>query len=519
MPLSGKSAAAVRDSAEAYLAWLNQQSDEFGLADLAWTASVARSHFDFRDGVVFRDSDSLRQHLSAIAGAIEPDPAQRAARVAFVYTGQGNQWVGMGEALYRQEPVFRQVMDHCERYILEERGVSLLDVMFGNPGAEGDLDEPRWTQPAIYALECALTALWRSLGIEPVAVLGHSLGEIAAAQAAGVFTLEEGMRFASARGRLMGDLPRPGAMAVVFAPAAAVEERVSDWQAEHPDSDLCIGVDNGAHQVISGPEQEVHAFADQLESGGISVRRLRPSPAYHSPLVEPALDDLQAVFDRISVSLPAVPLVSNVTGKSVAPEQSMNGSYWRQHARSPVQFRACVETLAADLAVDAVIELGPHAILGPLVSLNWPQGAGVADSPLVLQSLLRPSFDGSEPERAEAFVSAVAGAYRAGLALDFRGLFAGEERRKINIPGYPFQRRRFWVPAPQRRVSEDSHPLLGAKHESPRGEVMFETEMFPTEPPWLADHRVYGQGDNARRPVRRNGRRRPVDGGSNRSGC
>ncbi len=493
LPLSGKSQAALRDSARNYLSWLDDCGRESLLADLAWSASVSRSHFDFRDGVVFRDADSLRSGLEAIANAPDTAASPRAARVAFVYTGQGNQWVGMGESLYRQEPVFREVLDRCDRYILEERGTSLLDVMFGRPGAEADLDEPRWTQPAIYTLECALTALWRSVGIEPVAVLGHSLGEIAAAQAAGVFTLEEGMKFASARGRLMGDLPAAGAMAAIFAPADRVAAAVSDWQAAHAGSSLCIGVDNGAHQVISGPEKEIHALADQLESNGVSLRRLRPSPAYHSPLVEPALDELQAVFDDIAVSPPSVSLVSNVTGKPVADEQGMDGAYWRRHARQPVQFRGCVETLASDLDVDAVIELGPHAILGPLVSLNWPPGTATADTPLVLQSFLRPSFDGSEPERADAFVSAVAGAYRAGLPVNFRALFAGESRRKIKIPGYPFQRRRFWTPAPQRRVAEDSHPLLGTKHESPRDEVMFETEMFPSDPAWLDDHRVYGR--------------------------
>ncbi len=493
LPLSGKSADALRDTARANLAWLDEHEAEAGLADLVWSGSVARSHFDFRDGVVFRDEAALREGLEAIADATDPAFLPRAARVAFVYTGQGNQWVGMGEALYRQEPVFREVMDRCDSFVRQERGVSLLDVMFGWPGAEGDLDEPRWTQPAIYALECALTALWRSVGIEPVAVLGHSLGEIAAAQAAGVFTLEEGMKFASARGRLMGDLPGAGAMAAVFAPVARVAEAVENWKKEHPGSDLCIGVDNGAHQVISGPQEEVHALADRLESESVNLRRLRPSPAYHSPLVEPALDDLQAVFDGMKVSPPSVALVSNVTGKPVGVDFAMDGPYWRRHARQPVQFRRCVETLAADLGVDAVIELGPHAILGPLVSLNWPTGAGIADTPLVLQSLLRPSFDGSEPERADAFVSAVAGAYRAALPVDFEGLFAGESRRRINIPGYPFQRRRFWTHAPQRRAADDSHPLLGVKHESPRGEVMFETEMFPSDPAWLDDHRVYGR--------------------------
>ena len=365
LPLSGKSGDALRDAARSYLTWLDEHEDDTAVADLVWSASLGRSHFDFRDSVVFRDINSLRDGLEAIAEATEPAVPQRAARVAFVYTGQGNQWVGMGEALYRQEPVFREVMDRCDSFIRQERGLSLLDVMFGRPNSNGDLDEPRWTQPAIYALECALTALWRSVGIEPVAVLGHSLGEIAAAQAAGVFTLEEGMKFASARGRLMGDLPAAGAMAAIFAPAARVVAAVENWHQEHPGSNLCIGVDNGAHQVISGPQEEVHALADQLESEGVNLRRLRPSPAYHSPLVEPALGELQAVFDEIAVLQPAVPLISNVTGQPLGADFMMDGAYWRQHARQPVQFRQCVETLAADLSVDAVIELGPHAILGP----------------------------------------------------------------------------------------------------------------------------------------------------------
>ena len=496
LPLSGKSEAALKDVARSYLSWLEDNTGDARLPDLVWSAGTARSHFDFREGVVFRDSDSLRQGLQAVA---DSDPShtsgsrQAAAKVAFVYTGQGNQWVGMGQGLYESEPVFRAVLDRCDRFIREERGLSLLDVMFGRPGADGELDEPRWTQPAIYALECALTALWESVGIQPVAVLGHSLGEIAAAQAAGVFTLEEGMKFASARGRLMGALSRAGAMAAVFAPADRVAAAVSEWRETRPDSDLCIGVDNGTHQVISGPAAEVHELADKLEADGVNVRRLRPSPAYHSPLVEPALDDLAAVFDDIAVAEPTIPLVSNATGHPLDLGEKMNGAYWRQHARSPVQFRTCVETLAAELGVDAVIELGPHAILGPLVSLNWPQGSGVSATPLVWPSLLRPSFDGSEPERADAFLLAVAGAYKAGLPVDFKGLFAGERRRKIAIPGYPFQRRRFWTPAPPRRVSDDGHSLLGARHESPRGEVMFEREMYPSEPAWLNDHRVYGR--------------------------
>ncbi len=501
LPLAGKTDAALRDLAKSYLAWLDEQSDtvltdgaagEAALSDMAWSASVARSHFDFRKGVVFRDAQSLRQSLRDVGDNDDDSPPQSTTKVAFAYTGQGNQWVGMGEGLYDTEPVFRAVLDRCDRVMQEERGVSLLDVMFGRPSAGGDLDEPQWTQPAIYALECALTALWDSVGVRPDVVIGHSLGEIAAAQAAGVFSLEDGLRFASARGRLLGALPRAGAMAAVFAQASQVEAAVNEWNVNHPGADVVIGVDNGTHQVVSGPAEEVHAFADLLESAGVNVRRLRPSPAYHSPLVEPALDDLEAVLDAIPVTAPSVRLVSNLTGSPLAADERMDGAYWRRHARQPVAFRRGVEALA-ELGVDAIIELGPHAVLGPLVSLNWTPTRGGPTTPVVLQSLLRPSFDGSESWRADAFPLAVAGAYEAGLPVDLAGLFAGEERRKISVPGYAFQRRRYWVTSTQRRRPGDAHPLLGAKHESPRDEVMYETEMFPSDPQWLKDHRVYGR--------------------------
>ncbi len=499
LPLSGKSDVALRDAANSYLAWLDEQTStafasgsaaDADISDMAWTASVARSHFEYRDEVVFRDVRSLRDGLKQIADPIGEPSAQRASKVAFAFTGQGNQWVGMGELLYRTEPVFRAVLDRCDRLIQEERGASLLDVMFGRAGAAGDLDEPRWTQPAIYALESGLTALWDSVGIRPDVVLGHSLGEIAAAHAAGVLSLEDGLRFASARGRIMGDLPSDGAMAAIFAPESEVAQAVDEWNDAHPGADLCIGVDNGTHQVISGPQEAVHALSDQLESAGLNVRRLRPSPAYHSALVEPGLDEMEATIATLSVSNPDIPLVSNLTGRVV--ESRMDGAYWRQHARQPVAFRSCVESLA-NLGVDAVIEIGPHAILGPLVSLNWPDSSGTVATPVVLQSLLRPSFDGSEPERADAFVQAVADAYGAGMPVDFAGLFAGEERRRISVPGYPFQRQRHWVTASQRRRSGDAHPLLGVRHESPRGDVMYETEMFPSDPSWLNDHQVYGR--------------------------
>ena len=352
LPLSGKEDGALRDLARQYSSWLDERSAELSsegttetmLADMAWTAGVGRSHFDYRAGVVFGDVASLRDGLKTLAEVEERSQPLAATKVAFAYTGEGSQWVGMGQALYECEPVVRAVLDRCDAILREERGASLLDAMFGRADSAGALDDPAWMQPAMYALECALTALWSSVGIRPSAVVGQGLGELAAAQAAGVFGLEEGLRVAVARG---------------------------------------------------------------------------------------AEEDLEG----IEVAPPALTLVSSA-GQVVESDDAFDGAYWQRQAREPVAFDRCVETLT-ELGVQVVVEIGPDAVLGPMVAES-EEGAGM---PVVLSSLRR----GSQGD--DGFVAAVAGAYEAGLAVSFAGLFAGETRCRISLPSYPFQRRRHWIEA------------------------------------------------------------------------
>ncbi len=499
LPLSGRSGEALRELAERYLDWVDERVGKSSagngagdslLADMAWTAGVGRSHFDHRAGVLFRDAASLREGLRKIAGADGRPAAGKAATVAFAFAGQASQWPGMGATLYASEPVVRAVLDRCDEVLRKERDASLLDVMFGRPGALGDLDDPQWKQPAIYALECALAALWSSLGVRPDVVLGHSLGEIAAARTAGVFGLEDGLRLAAVRGTLIGALPGEGAMAAVFAPVSRVAQALDAYNAALEGIGLCIAADNGAHQVISGPAAEVDAILERLEADRIQVARLRKSPAYHSAMIEPALDDLEEALSQLSYAPPQLPFISNLTGRAIEPGEALDAAYWRRQMRAPVAFRACVETLAGK-GVDAVVEIGPHSVLGPMTTLAWPESAGTPAAPLALSSLKRPGRKVSAAEAEDAFFAAVAGAYEAGLPLRFHGLFAGESRRRISLPGYPFRRDRHWIDAPRRRRSSTDHPLLGSRHESASGEISFDTELFPSDPPWLGDHRVF----------------------------
>ena len=496
LPLSGRSDEVLRELAGRYLSWLDERAGEDTeetLADMAWTVGIGRSHFERRAGLVFDDAESLRAALREVRETDGIEVPAAAKKVAFAYTGQASQWPGMGAALYASEPVFRAVLDRCDAAIAEDRGASLLDVMFGRPGAAGDLDDPQWKQPAIYALECALTALWASLGVRPDVVIGHSLGEIAAAHTAGVFGLEEGLRFAAARGGLIGALPGEGAMAAVFAPAPRVAEALEEHNATSEGVDLCIAADNGAQQVISGPAVEIEAILQSLEARDVRATRLRKSPAYHSAMIEPALDDLEAALDGTAFAPPSIAFVSNLTGRAFEAGEAPDAAYWRRQAREPVAFRACIETLA-EIGVDAIVEIGPHAVLGPMATMAWPEGAGAA-APVVLSSLQRPGKDEKPPSPGTGggFMEAVAGAYAAGLRLSFPGLFAGEDRRRIALPGYPFQRERYWIETSRRRRSGAGHPFLGTRHESASGQIAFDTEVYPSDPAWLNDHRVFGR--------------------------
>lgn len=365
LPLSARSAGSLRDLAERYGSWLDGEecsASSETLSDLAWTASTGRGHFPHRAGVVFADAAQLRQRLETVAATYDaPDqpPPEPATRVALAFSAHGSQWPGMGESLYRTEPVARAVLDRCDELMREERGISLLDVLFG---AEQNLDEPACARPAVYALECAIAAQWASVGIRPNAVVGSGPGGLAAAQATGAITLEEGLRLAAAFGALEAS----------------------------PD--------------------------------------------------EGALEGLEAALAAVSPEAPSGSLINGVTGRGVESVDEIGADYWRSHDRDALDPAACAGTLA-QLGVDIVIDLGPDAVLGPALDEAWPDSS---DAPVVLSTLACPPAKGESAEPGDGFMNAVAAAYDAGLDLAFAGLFAGESRRRVALPTYPFQRKRHW---------------------------------------------------------------------------
>ena len=373
LPLSGKSEGALHESAKRYLSWLDGEegsASDATLSDLAWTASVGRSHFPHRAGLVFSDAEQLRRQLRTLVSTDESgneETPREATKVAFAYTGSERTWVGMGEALYRSEPVVRAVLERCDELIRQERGVSLLDVMFGRSSIEHDLNDPAWAEPATYVLQCALTAQWASIGIRPSVVVAQGSGRIAAAQAAGVFDLEEGLHIAAGLGELKE----------------------------------------------AGTEPDLQA----------------------------ASESLQTTLDGVTLAAPSLPLVSSVSGEMVESIDSLEVDYWIREDQDPTAISSCAETLA-QLSVDVVAEIGLGSTMGQRIGAAWPDPS---EAPVTLSSLESPPNDGESTEPDEWFVKAVVGAYEAGLDISFPGLFAGEVRRRISIPSYPFQRRRHWL--------------------------------------------------------------------------
>jgi myxalamid-type polyketide synthase MxaB len=443
------------------------------LGDLCFTANSGRLEQRRRVAVVAASAGELAEGLGR---ATSVDGAER-PRIAFLFTGQGSQYAGMGRDLYESEPTFRRALDRCDERLRPRLGRSLLALLHG--AAESDearlLDQTGFTQPALFAFEYALAELWQSWGVRPAAVLGHSVGEFAAAVVAGVLGLEDGLDLIAERGRLMQALPSGGAMAVVLAAldpvlAALAGERVAITAINGPRS-----------TVISGELAALERVVARLAADGVSAQRLPVSHAFHSPLVEPMLDALDAAASRIRHAPAELPLISNLTGGAI---DRLGPDYWRRHARAPVRFADGIGALL-ELGCDTFVEIGPGSTLCGL-----GRTVGGADRASWLPSIDR--AQGSWPR----LLRSLGSLWERGGEVDWQAFDAGYARRRVELPSYPFQRRRYWrvaAPAPARADTAEGHPLLGRRLASPSREVQFEAEVAPARPSYLADHRVRDQ--------------------------
>ncbi|HYC91645.1 MAG TPA: type I polyketide synthase, partial [Thermoanaerobaculia bacterium] len=425
--LSARNAVALRTLAQRHVDALRGGNAPVG--DVCFTANAGRSRFAHRVAVVGDSAETLAGALAAYAEERESNAIhgiaperESAPRVAFVFTGQGSQYAGMGRELYATEPRFRAAIDRCAAAVADQ--MDLTGVLFGD-GATS-IDETRYAQPALFAVGYALAEVWSAWGVEPSMVMGHSVGELIAACVAGVFTPEEGMRLVAARGRLMQAL-EPGSMAAVFAPEGRVREAIAGHEAE-----VSVAAVNARENiVISGRTEVVQQIVERLGGEGIRSKPLVVSHAFHSPMMEPMLEAFEQAASEVSFRAPRRMVISNVTG-AVAGEEILTAGYWREHVRATVQFERGVEALI-EHGCEAAIEIGATAtLLGLIAAL--PESHRM----VTVASLRRSGSDWQQMLTAAAMLEV------SGIDLDWRSFDAPYGRRRVPLPTYPFQRSRFW---------------------------------------------------------------------------
>jgi natural product biosynthesis luciferase-like monooxygenase protein/amino acid adenylation domain-containing protein/non-ribosomal peptide synthase protein (TIGR01720 family) len=429
--LSARTAGALEAAARRLADWLESAPAEVALADVAFTRNVGRRAFEHRRAVVAKDRAELLTRLRAPGRTrvVEDVAAARERRVAFLLPGQGAQSVGMGRELYAAEPAFREALDACLTGLGPRLETALRGVLLPAPGTEEaarqTLVDPRIALPALFSVEYALARMWEAYGVKPHALLGHSFGEYAAACLAGVMPLEDALALVAARGRLMARMPA-GSMTAVGCAEEGVRPLLSGG--------LSLAAVNGPERcVVSGPTPEVEALERELASRGIGVLRLPAGHAFHSADVEPLMDELKRVVSGLRLSPPQVPYVSSVTGTWIRAEEATDPAYWARQMRAPVRFGDGLDALLAE-GCTVFLEVGPDQALTALARLGTRGQAGRA-----VPSLPRA---GSKSGEHAALSEALGALWEQGLEVRWRDVYAHEQRRRLSLPTYAFERHR-----------------------------------------------------------------------------
>ncbi|MFI7663582.1 type I polyketide synthase [Micromonospora parva] len=479
--LSGRSEEALRAQA-ARLRQLLADDDELTAADLGRSLATGRAGLENRAAVLASTRSDLDNGLGAVAVGVAGPGVVRGSVVeqgglAFLFTGQGAQRLGMGRVLYGSSSVFSAAFDAVCGELDGRLGASVKQVVFGGDGEL--LSRTVFAQAGLFALEVALFRLVERHGLRPAFLLGHSVGEIAAAHVAGVLSLSDACELVAARGRLMQALPGGGAMVAV----RASEEEVLPFLSGRV---VLAAVNGPSSVVLSGDEDAVLKVAAYWEAAGRKVKRLSVGHAFHSHRMDPMLDEFRAVVEGLEFHAPGVPVVSNVTG-AVGSEEMCSAEYWVRQVRMPVRFHDGVRALAAG-GVTAWLELGPGGVLSALVQEALPEATVVP--------FLRAGRD-----EAAALSAAVAGLSVRGVAIDWNSFFAVAGGRVVDLPTYPFQRSRYWLePGPDLGdatalgLRSANHPLLGAAVGLAEADGLVLTGKLSLRThPWLADHTVMGE--------------------------
>ncbi|MFF3208988.1 type I polyketide synthase, partial [Streptomyces sp. NPDC002962] len=440
--VSARGAAALRGQA-ARLARFVAAHPGLDPVDATYSLATTRSLLEHRAVVLARpgDQDTVRTALTALADGGSADEVISAGAsgeglTAFLFSGQGSQRVGMGRQLYDHFPVFATALDEALAQLDRDGNGALRDILFAEPGTDAArlLDRTEYTQSALFAVESALFRLLASWGLEPDYLMGHSIGELAAAHAAGVLSLSDAARLVTARGRLMQALPEGGAMIAVAAPEAEVADALA--ASGHRDRLDIAAVNGRASTVLSGDEEAAAALAAVLAARGHKTKRLRVSHAFHSPHMDAMLDDFREVAESVTYHAPHLPVISNLTGRLAEPGELCSADYWVRHVRAAVRFADGVRELDR-LGVTTFLELGPDGVLAALSEESLDERPDAVAVPLLRKD---------RPED-EAIITAVATAFVHGVKVNWQALLP--RGRRVPLPTYAFQRRRHWLRRPE----------------------------------------------------------------------
>lgn len=489
LALSARSPQAVAEMAGRLQASLAATPD-VPLSHICRTIATGRSVQPIRAAVSADSVSQLSERLKTLArgqtdiGIVSADkPVSGKPKIAFLFSGQGAQYNGMGRELYEQEPVFCEALEQADEALEPYLGCSIIDIMH----AEDDerLHDTEFTQPALFALEYALATLWRDWGVEPELVMGHSVGEFAAACISEVLTLDEAAGLIATRGRLMQSLPAGGGMAAIVAKADDVKTWIEPYAGR-----LEIAAANAPRNtVVSGELAALEELVDALTDKDVRVSQLRVSHAFHSHLLEPMLGELKDAADKLTHRQPVMRYISNLTGTAITQE-SLNGDYWANHARQPVLFEKGIQA-AADAGIDCFIEIGPHATL-----ISMAQQCVAQPDVHWLASLKRNADD------LTAMNETLGALHVKGVNVAWENVYAYVDAEPVILPTYPFERETYWIERRSALTSDNNvfatsaggdHALLGQRLQTAGRDILFQCALNTRTHPWLVDHAVSGQ--------------------------
>lgn len=434
LSLSAKTEKALLELVNRYENYLAEHPD-ISLPNICFTANTGRSHFSHRLAVIAASKAELQEKFQAFGNKHQTTgllhstvPTGKPPKIAFLFTGQGSQYTDMARQLYKTQTIFRQALDQCAEILTPLLEQPLLSVLYPS-GDTALIDETANAQPALFAVEYALAQMWRSWGIQPDVVMGHSVGEYVAACIAGVFSLEDALRLIACRSRLMGTLPREGEMAAVFAEEALVAEAIGPYQ----ESVAIAAVNGPKNTVISGIQSSVRAILQSLESDGIVTHPLKGSHAFHSPLMKPILNAFEQTAQQMKFAPPSIPMISNLTGELLPPGEVLDASYWCRHIINPVRFSTSMQTLVTQ-GYKIFLEIGPKDTLIGMGKRCFPKGTGSW-----LASLKQDRQDW------QVLMDSLAAMYVGGIDVNWAEFDRDYSRQKVWLPTYPFEQKRCWL--------------------------------------------------------------------------